>query len=150
MLCACSCPLNSIWTDQSTTFIYIDASTHCSFSRPSICLQMSRWYVSLTFWQEMCQEALGPLEPSVRLLLDVLGSFNSLYHLWNTSHICQNRSVEFKEMSGEHASWPRAGAFFSPMRHFECVCVCVACVCMSQASHADSATAYLFQQGRGI
>lgn len=52
------------------------------------------------------------------------GSINSLCHLWKTSHICQNRSVEFKEMSGGHASLPRAGTFFSSMHHCVCVCLC--------------------------
>lgn len=31
--------------------------------------------------------------------LDVLRSFSSPRYMWNTSHICHNRSIEFKQMS---------------------------------------------------
>ena len=68
------------------------------------------------------------LSRSLRRLLDAVASFSSLNHLHTTSHICQNRSIEFKQMSEGQTASPRANAFFSPMRH--CVCVCVVCVCV--------------------
>lgn len=89
------------------------------------------WRVALKFWQEMCRTALGPPELPVRPLLHVFSSFSSLYHLWSTSHICQNRSIEFKQMSEGQTALPRASALFSLMRHFVYVwLVCVWFMCV--------------------
>ena len=77
---------------------------------------------------------------SLTLLLDAVSSFSSLYHLHTTSHICQNRSIEFKQMSEGQTASPRANAFFPRCITCECVCglhvcVCVCvCVCVSHTA----------------
>lgn len=92
---------------------------------PSSCVwSWRKWRAALTFWQEMCRTALGPPQTPVRPLLDVFSSLNSLDYLWNTSHICQNRSIEFKQMSEGQTARPQASTFFSLMRHF-CVSACL-------------------------
>ena len=111
---------------------------------------LSGWRADLKFWQEMYRTALGPPDtphPPIPItpLLYILTLFNSLYHFRNTSHICQNRSIEFKQMSEGQTESPRASAFFPLMCHFVCVFVCT-----SQPSHAGFFRAYWFQQGESI
>lgn len=71
--------------------------------------------------------------------LDVLRSFSSLRYMWNTSHICHNRSIEFKQMSEERGqsctAADRCILFSDASPKFAVLNVCV-CVCVSTLSYS--------------
>lgn len=62
--------------------------------------------------------------PPIRPLLNVFSSFSCLYRFWNTSHICQNRSIEFKQMSEGQTTIATGQCILLPDVS-PSVCVCV-------------------------
>lgn len=84
---------------------------------------------AFAFWQEMCQADPPPpppplTDPTEGPCWKISALLIAFYHLWNTSHICQNRSMEFKLVSGGklHGHGP---AHSLPRWSFLCDSVCV-------------------------